>query len=129
MSHQPLLLYPLIVERSVSHPVRPTAGVPLVTPRYPLSADAIVALGAGGRVGGGGGRERGPAGCETILGRKRRESSARPTQPSVSAQLSILLRGLTSSSSSSQLRKTCESDDPRPTTPRLVALDLLIKVG
>lgn len=56
MSHQPLLLYSLIAERSVSHPVRPTAGVPLVTPRCPLPADAIVAyvdgwlgLGVGGR--------------------------------------------------------------------------------
>lgn len=43
MSRQPLLLYSLIVERSVSHPVRLTAGVPLVTPRCPLPTDAIVA--------------------------------------------------------------------------------------
>ncbi len=43
MSRQPLLLYSLIVERSVSHPVRLTAGVPLVTPQCPLPADAIVA--------------------------------------------------------------------------------------
>lgn len=38
MSCQPFLLYSLIVERSVSHPVRLTAGVPLVTPRCPLPA-------------------------------------------------------------------------------------------
>lgn len=82
MSCQPLLLYSLIVERSVSHPVRLTAGVPLVTPRCPLPADAIVAAAAAGR------GEPGPAGCETILGRKRRESRScllrEPAQPSVS---------------------------------------------
>lgn len=67
MSHQPLLLYPLIVERSVSHPVRPTAGVPLVTPRCPLPADAIVAfVGGWGPSEGwglGGGTEQEPAPC------------------------------------------------------------------
>lgn len=68
VSHQLLLLCSLIVARSVSHPVRPAAGVPPVTPRCPLPADAIVALG------GGGDGSRGHAGCETILGRKRRES-------------------------------------------------------
>lgn len=80
MSCQPLLLSSLIVERSVSHPVRPTAAVPPVTPQCPLPADAIVA--AAGRRG-----EPGPAGCGTILGRKRRESRSRvqePGQPSVS---------------------------------------------
>lgn len=43
VSCQLLLLYSLIVERSVSHPVRLTAGVPLVTPPCPLPTDAIVA--------------------------------------------------------------------------------------
>ena len=43
---QPLLLSSLIVERSVSHPVGLTAAVPLVTPRCPLPADAIVAAAA-----------------------------------------------------------------------------------
>lgn len=87
MSCQPLLLYSLIVERSVSHPVRLTAGVPLVTPQCPLPADAIVA--ATGRRG-----EPGPAGCETILGRKRRESRScvqKPGQPSVSEIVPLCL--------------------------------------
>lgn len=102
MSCQPLLLYSLIVERSVSHPVRLTAGVPLVTPQCPLPADAIVA--ATGRRG-----EPGPAGCETILGRKRRESRScvqKPGQPSVSEIVPLCLpsprsfpRGQTLSSS------------------------------
>lgn len=81
MSCQLLLLYSLIVERSVSHPVRLTAGVPLVTPQCPVPADAIVAAPAAEE------RSPGPAGCETILGRKRRESRScvqKPGQPSVS---------------------------------------------
>lgn len=80
MSCQLLLLYSLIVERSVSHPVRLTAGVPLVTPQCPVPADAIVAALATEE------RRCGPAGCETILGRKRRESRScvqKPGQPGV----------------------------------------------
>lgn len=81
MSCQLLLLYSLIVKRSVSHPVSLTAGVPLVTPQCPVPVDAIVAAPAAEE------RRCGPAGCETILGRKRRESRScvqKPGQPSVS---------------------------------------------
>lgn len=46
MSCQPLLLYSLIVERSVSHPFRLTAAVLLVTLWCPLPTDAIVAAAA-----------------------------------------------------------------------------------
>jgi len=81
MSCQLLLLYSLIVERSVSHPVRLTACVPLVTLQCPVPVDAIVAAPAEEE------RRCGPAGCETILGRKRRESRScvqKPGQPNVS---------------------------------------------
>lgn len=81
MSCQLLLLYSLIVEGSVSHPVRLTPGVPSVTPQCPLPSDAIVAAPAAEQ------RRCGPAGCETILGRKRRESRScvqKPGQTSVS---------------------------------------------
>lgn len=43
MSCQSLFLYSLIVEKSVSHPVRLTASVPLVTLQCPVPTDAIVA--------------------------------------------------------------------------------------